>query len=115
MAGYRQHSYDPLAGGEYGPPLRPFNWVQWLGAASLGVGLAIMLAYVAGKLGLLPTLLDSPTPGTAFVLISIPLINSRREAVPLSPETIRRRSLIFIAALAVCAVVAALVIYFKGA
>ena len=115
MAGYRQHSYDPNAGGEYGPPLRPFNWVQWLGVASFGVGLAIMLAYAGGKLGLLPKLLDSPTPGTAFVLISMPLINWRRQTVPLSPETIRRRSLIILAALAICALAAALVIYFKGA
>ena len=115
MSGYRQHSFDPNAGGDYGPPMRPFNWVQWLGIVSLFVGIAIDLAYIGVKLGLLAVPLDSPTPGTAFVLIAIPLISSRREPGTLSPETKRRRTIILAVALAVCVAVAAVVIYFKGA
>jgi hypothetical protein len=115
MPGYREHGFDPSAGGDYGRPQRPFNWVQWLGVACLFVGAAIMLAYVGGGLGLLPKLLDSPTPGTAFVMIAIPLIASRREAGTLSVESKRRRTVIIAVALAVCALTAALVFYFKGA
>ena len=116
MSGYRDRSgFDPNAGGDYGPPLRPFNWVQWTGVASLFVGAAIMLAYIGGSIGVYRRLLDSPTPGTAFVLIAIPLISSRRERGTLSAETKHRRTIILAAALAVCVAVAAFVIYFKGA
>ena len=116
MSGYRDRSgFDPNAGGDYGPPRRPFNWVQWLGVASLFAGAAIALAFIGGRIGLYPKLLDSPTLGTAFVLISIPLINSRREPGSLTPETKRQRTIILAAALAICVLVAALVIYFKGA
>jgi hypothetical protein len=115
MNGYRESSFDPNAGGDYGRPMRPFNWVQWLGVGAFAVGLGIMLVYFAGNFGLIAKQLDSPTPGTAFVLIAIPLINSRREGVALTPATKGRRLIIIAVALAVCIALAAATIYFKGA
>jgi hypothetical protein len=116
VSGYRDRTaFDPSAGGGHGRPLRPYNWVQWLGVASLFVGAAVSLAYIGGSLGLVPKLLDSPMLGTAFVVMALPLINSRRQDVPLSPETRRQRTIIIAAAFAVCIAVAALVIVFKGA
>jgi drug/metabolite transporter (DMT)-like permease len=94
-------------------PQRPLSWTQKAGIACLLVGAAIVLAYIAGHLGIAPKVLDSPVPGTAFVAIAAPLIGMRRG--PLSAETKRQRLLIIFVAVALCAVAAALTFYFKGA
>ena len=109
MTGGRQDSFDPSAGGGG----RPLTWTQRAGVACLFVGAAIVLVYIAGRIELIPQLLDSPVPGTAFVVIAAPLIAVHRG--PLSPETRRQRLLIILAAVALCAIVAALTFYFKGA
>ena len=117
MAGYRDRSgFDPMAGGSYGPPLRPYNWVQWVGVAIGLLGIAIILVYLGGRVGVIPTLLDSPSPGFALPMIGAMLVNSRRQEVPLSPETKRRNTIVLAIGLAVCVAAAALVIiYSKGA
>ena len=117
MAGYRDTSnYDPYAGGDYGPPLRPYNWVQWTGVAIGLVGVAIDLVYLGGSLGMIPKLLDSPSVGISLPLIGAALINSRRQpGEPLTAERKRRALIIIAVAAAVCVLVAAAVIYFKGA
>lgn len=116
MSGYRQSSFDPSAGGDYGPPLRPYNWVQWTGVGFLFVGIAIMVAYLAGRLGWISKLLDSPTPGTAFVLLSVVLVNSRRQQLT-AEQSARQRQRALVAiliGLVACALGLAAVFYFKG-
>jgi len=116
---YRQSNYDPNWGWEQaGPPVRPFNWVQWLGVAFGVLGIALYAAYFAGRAGWMPELLDSPTLGFPLFAAAIVLINSRRHpAHDPAPElaAARKRWLIVIAL--ICAVVlgAAAVIEFSGA
>ncbi len=81
MIRYRQSIHDPNAYARQGPPLRPFNWVQWLGVAFAGAGVGIALAYLGGRAGWTPKLLDSPVIGSALVLLAIVLINSRRQTI----------------------------------
>lgn len=116
MSGYREHSFDPNAGGDYGPPMRPFNWVQWTGVAFALVGATIDLAYLGGRIGIVPKLLDSPSIGVSLPLIGVALINARRQpgGAP-TPETIRRRMVIIAIAFAICLLALGAVIYFKGA
>lgn len=52
--GYRTHQFDPNAYEEQGPPLRPYNWVQWTGVAIASVGVGLFAAYLLGKIGVLP-------------------------------------------------------------
>jgi hypothetical protein len=116
MSGYRQSSFDPTADGDYGPPLRPYNWVQWTGVGFLFVGIAIIAAYLAGRLGWIPRLLDSPTPGTTFVLLSVALVNSRRQQLT-SEQSARQRHRALVATgigLLACALGLAAAFYFKG-
>ncbi|MGE5562406.1 MAG: hypothetical protein ACM3ZV_03770 [Bacillota bacterium] len=117
MSGYRQHSFDPYAGGDYGPPLRPYNWVQWTGAGFGVAGAALSVYYFLGEAGAVPKILDSVLPASAMVLLGAALINSRRQ--PIAPEQAarqRRRALIVAAvAIAAFAIGFAAVIYFKGA
>jgi len=94
-------------------PQQPLSWSQRAGIACLFVGAVIVLAYIAGRLGLVRPLVDSPVPGTAFVAIAAPLISMRRG--PLSSETKRQRLLIILIAVVACAAVATLTFYFKGA
>jgi hypothetical protein len=117
MSGYRDTSnYDPYAGGDYGPPLKPYNWVQWSGVGLALVGVAIDLVYLGGQTGITPRLLDSPSIGVALPLFGVALINSRRAPgeAP-SAETRRRNTIIVSVALAICMIAMALVIYFQGA
>lgn len=99
------------ATGESSRPMRPFNAVQWIGVGLVGAGIAVMLAVVAGRFGLVPTTRDSLPMGTAFCVLGTVLINTRREAVPVTPETKRRRLIVIGIALAVCAIVAAAVFF----
>jgi hypothetical protein len=116
--GYRQSSYEPLATSYGGRPMRPFNWVQWTGVGLIGLGLALVLAMLAGQLGVswLRPLRHAPVFIPA--LIGSLLINSRREpVVDPAPElaAARRKSLLITAI--VCAVIlgAAALISLKGA
>jgi hydrogenase-4 membrane subunit HyfE len=117
MSGYRQSSFDPNAGGDYGPPLRPFNKVQWAGAAFVTLGIAVMLATIAGNLGWISGSRDWLPVGTSFCALGTILINTRRKTLtPEQTEAQRRRGMIAVAiAFAVCAIVAMAIIYFKGA
>jgi len=119
MSGYRQSNYDPNWGWEeLGPPARPYNAAQWFGVLLAVAGLAIFLAYAAGRLGLVPRVLDSPSPATALFLVAVVLINSRRRpATDPAPELAADRKRWMIITALVCAVVlgAAAVIEFSGA
>jgi hypothetical protein len=117
VSGYRESSFDPSAGGDYGPPLRPFNRVQWTGVGFIAFGVGLMLAAVAGTLGLFARRAgaDMLPMGTTFAALGTVLINSRRSPASLSADTRRRRTVIFAVALAVGAITAGAIIYFKGA
>ena len=107
MSGYRDRSnYDPYASPSHGRPMRPFNWVQWTGVALILVGVAAELYYMAGQLGWVRKLTESPMLGSTLVLLSLPLINSRREGVTdLAPELASARKRWMIIVIAVCAVI----------
>ena len=88
MTGYREHGFDPNAYDRPGPPLRPYNWVQWTGFAIMVAGLLLAFAYFLGKLGLVPQWPgdSSPLPFAAILLGTV-LVNSRRaEPTELTPE-----------------------------
>ena len=112
---YRESSFDPNAGGDHGPPTRPFNWVQWTGVALGLIGIAIDLVYLGGRAGVIPKYLDEPGIGIALPLVGVALLSSRRQPGGLSPETKRQRIIILVVALAVCVAVAATIFYLKGA
>lgn len=118
MAGYRQSSFDPNAGGASGKPLRPFNNWQRLGVA-LVVGGALLVFGLLIKRIVAPDHAseDWIPASTSIVVVGSALVNSRREK--LSPEQCarqRRRALIVLAfALAACALGIAAAFYFKGA
>jgi hypothetical protein len=116
MASYRDSSFDPNAYQRPGPPMRPYNWVQWSGFGLALVGVAVFLAYLAGRAGWIRNPLDSPTPGAGFLLIGSVLINSRRQPGSGELRSTSRRTLIAIAvALAAFAIALAAVLYFQGA
>ena len=116
MSGYRESSYDPNAYERPGPPMRPYNWVQWSGFAMGCVGMAIALAYLAGRAGWIRDPLESPMPGVGFVMIGSILINSRRQPGSGDVRSTSRRTLIAISlALFAFAIALAALIYFKGA
>ena len=86
MASYREHNFDPNAYEQPGPPLRPFNWVQWTGVALEVIGLGLFLVHLAGKIGWIDPLVGS---GVALVpmIVGAILVNSRRMPAELvSPE-----------------------------
>lgn len=106
MTGYRSHSFDPNAYERQGPPMRPYNALQWTGLALVLAGICIDLVYFAGRLGWTPKLLGNPAPSTGVLLAGVALINSRREpASDPAPELAadRRRWMAII--LTICAVV----------
>ena len=98
MAGYREHSFDPNAYEQPGPPLRPFNWVQWTGFALAMAGLAIYLVYFAGRLGWMTPLLDGTTLALVLTIAGVVLINSRRQPGTLvgSEQLARNRRVLLI-------------------
>ena len=113
---YRESSYDPNAYERPGPPMRPYNWVQWSGVGMGCVGVAIALAYLAGRAGWIAQPLESSTPGIGFLMIGSVLINSRRQPGSGPVRTTSRRTLIAITiALVAFAVALAAVLYFQGA
>ena len=119
MAGYREHSYDPNGDwGQQGRPLRPFNWVQWTGVAIEVVALGGLLAYVAGRVGIIPDWIDGAFPLIMLAPIGSVLITSRRESAhDPAPDlaAARKRWLIIVVALCFAIFGAALAIEFTGA
>ena len=107
MAGYRDTTnYDPFANPRYGRPLRPFDWVQWTGVVFDVIGIALYVVYFAGQVGWIAHKLNSPMYGFPFIMLAIPLINSRREQVPdLAPELAQQRRRMLLVTILVCAVV----------
>ncbi len=116
MPGYREHSFDPNAYERPGPPMRPYNWVQWSGVAFGAVGVAIALAWLAGRAGWIRNPLESPTPGIGFLAIGSILINSRRQPGSGEVRSTSRRTLFAITlSLIAFAIALAAVLYFQGA
>ena len=120
MSGYRDRSnYDPYAGGDYGPPLRPYNWVQWIGVGFIVLGTLYALAFLLGEAGVIPPFLaKSPQPFATFPLIGMLLVNSRRQPRnPVAEEQRRRnqRAMLITAAIVVPILVAAAAIDLLGA
>jgi hypothetical protein len=94
MSGYRgRQSFDPNSGGDYGRPMRPFNWVQWTGVALGAIGVIFALAFLLGEMGILPKLpAGSPQPFFSLPVIGMLLVNSRREPGPVVEEEQRQRN-----------------------
>ncbi len=115
--GYRQSSYDPLATSYGGRPTRPFNWVQWTGVGLIGLGLALVLAMLAGQLGVswLRPLRHAPVFIPA--LIGSLLINSRREPVDeaTAEALVRQRKLVLTVSLSGAVLLAIILTLLKGA
>ena len=119
MSGYRDRSgYDPYAYERPGRPLRPYNWVQWIGVALIVAGIVALLAYFAGEAGWIPPLVKQVQLSTALAIVGSLLVNSRREpGTPVDEEQRRRNRKVLLITILVCAVIfgAALVIDFQGA
>jgi hypothetical protein len=107
MSGHRSSGFDPNG------VQQPLNGLQRAGIACLFLGAAIVLAYIAGALGLVPKMLDSPVLGTAFCALAAPLISWRGRG-SLSPETKRQRLLLILTAVILCAVAATLAFILGG-
>ena len=80
MSGYRDTSnYDPYAGGDTGPPMRPFNKWQWIGVAMMVAGGLAMVATVAIRFAWHQFRMGDWIPlGSTLVIFGSVLINSRR-------------------------------------
>ena len=118
MPGYRDTSnYEPYGTTNYGRPLRPYNWVQWIGVGLVVIGLGIDAFYFAGRLGWTKAI-ATPTYAIAPLILGVALVNSRREELPdLAPELAeqRKRWLIIITLICVVVLGAATVIDLLGA
>lgn len=116
MSGYRESNFDPNAGSsDTGPPLRPFNWVQWTGVAMGIVGALVMIATVAIRLGSHPATKDDWIPlASALVIFGSVLINSRRQPGGLTPETKRKRMVIIAVGLMVFGAALITILVLKG-
>ena len=119
MTGYRDSIYDPNAWEQPGRPMRPFNWVQWLGVAFLAVATAAYFYAAAATFGWVPKLGFQPMmAGLPLLLIGLALVNSRREpgTVVGSEQLAKNRRVLFTTIL-VCAAIlgAAVAIEFIGA
>jgi hypothetical protein len=115
---YRQSRYDPLANEMPGPPLRPYNWVQWAGVACEVVAILLFIVWGAGKLGWIAPLLDRPLPAVAFGALGTILVGSRRgPGIQVGSEQYARNRKWLVATTAVLTVFFAIlvVIEFKGA
>ena len=106
MSSYRQHGFDPNAYEQPGRPLRPYNWVQWIGVAMAVAGIGVNLAYFAGEFGWTRPVIDNPSPAMALILPAIVLVNSRREPGNLVSELQRQRNRrVLVITVLVCAIV----------
>ena len=107
MSSYRDPVYDPNAWEPEGRPLRPFNWVQWLGVALMVVAL-LAYAYAAGAaFGWVPKLRFQPMmAGLPLLLIGIALVNSRRQGqTDLAPELAAARKRTMLITVVACVVI----------
>lgn len=106
MNGYRQSSFDPYAHEQPGPPLKPYNWAQWLGVASAVAGLVLYLAHFAGWLGWIRPVMEGTTAALLLTIVGVVLINSRRGPSTLagSEQLDRNRRTLLITA-AICAAI----------
>lgn len=87
---YRQSSFDPFAASAPTRPMRPFNWVQWVGIGLEVAAFGIMFWHVLVRLHLLPPPAAPIQYATLSALIGITLIGSRREPVPENEDPARR-------------------------
>jgi len=118
--GYRDRtSFDPNAYERPGPPLKPYNWVQWTGVAVMLVGGALLVASLLGLIGWVPQWMEefSPAPFMLMV-IGMLLINSRRQPGTeiVGPEQLAKNRKLLLITVAICAAIlgGALVIEFSG-
>lgn len=112
--GYRRSNFDPNAAwGEPGPPLRPYNWVQWTGVGFLVFGLIGMLAEFAARVGWISFLDGDFIPFVSFMPLGAVLINSRREPNRVAdPATLPRRKIIAIVVLGVAVALGVAIVSF---
>ena len=118
MAGYREHSFDPLAYEQAGAPMRPFNKVQWAGVVIGTIGIFIDAIFVAGSIGWMPKLINSPSIALPAIIMGVVLVNSHR--VPStqagSEQLAKNRRVLLITTVIVVAIIGiAAVIDFIGA
>ena len=119
MSSYRDPIYDPNAWEQPGRPMRPFNWVQWLGVAFVAVA-TVAYFYAAGAaFGWVPKLRFQPMmAGLPLLLIGLALVNSRREpGTMVDSEQLAKNRRVLAITILVCAAIlgAALVIEILGA
>ena len=108
MSGYRQSSFDPDAYEQPGAPLKPYNWVQWLGVALEVAGFALFLAHVAGQVGWIAEF-EAGRFGFLPMILGLALINSRRgPGIPVGREQLDRNKRMLVVTLAVLALIFAL-------
>ena len=115
MTGYREHSFDPNAFEQPGPPLKPYNWVQWTGVAIGCVGAALITLNLLGRTGLIPQWVDSSPAPFMLLVVGMLLVNSRRApGVQVGSEQLAKNRRTLLITVAICAVIigAALVIEF---
>jgi hypothetical protein len=107
MTGYREHSFNPSAGERSGgPPMRPFNWVQWTGVAFVVIAIAVDLAYVGSAFGWWPKIMKTPVLSTTPLIFGMMMITSRRQSiVDPAPELAAARRKWLVIVFAVCAVI----------
>jgi hypothetical protein len=117
MSGYRESSFDPNAGSsDNGPPMRPFNWVQWTGVVMGVVGLLGMVAMLAIRLFSHHVTKDDWIPlASTLVIFGSVLVNSRRQPGGLTPETRRKRMVIIAVGLMVFGAALITILVLKGA
>ena len=116
MSGYREHIFDPNAGGDHGPPLRPFNKFQWAGVGFVVFGILAMVATFAERLGLYRADTKDWLPMAAmFCGFGSVLINSRRQPGGLRPETRRKRMVVLAVAVMLFGAAIITILVVKGA
>ena len=119
MTGYREHSFDPNAFEQPGPPLKPYNWVQWTGVAIVSVGAVLVTLDVLARIGWTPRWIGDPSPAPFMLLIvGTLLVNSRRApGVQVGSEQLAKNRRTLIITAVICAVIlgAALIIELSGA
>lgn len=105
MSSYRDPVYDPNAWEPQGRPLRPYNWVQWLGVAFVVVAIAAYAYSASAVFGWVPKFRFQATmAGLPLLLSGIALVNSRRQGVvDLAPELAAARKRTMIITVVVCA------------
>ena len=119
MTGYREHSFDPNAFEQPGPPLKPYNWLQWSGVAVVIAGAAVIFAEWFGKLGWIPRWIeDAGVAPVTFMILGWVMINSRRGPSTLvgSEQLEKNRRILIVTGIAVAAIAGiAAFIEFSGA